>query len=422
MRESGPWERVHPVGFVDAMAAAEVSLATGVTEGLAGRKAALGAALGSSGSRGCGTLVLAGDLPVSSAHKVVDACAGLDVEACGRVDAELAPRLAGMDPARVTGAARRVAARVAAGQVAAQAERARRGRTVQVRPSVDGLTEWYATLPTATSAAAWSAVDTLAAEYRDLDATLSVPESRADAFGDLLLRNVAVTAQVTLGVPVVTGVPEATDAGLDAGLERVRVDRDDDETVIDAVTGELTRFADLDATSREEMSWVEIGPAPEGDIATVLSPVSPGCAVSGAALPGLGWVDAATVAGLLKTLPLEVARAVLDADTGTQLSHTSGAYRPPQAMRDFVTTRDGTCRMWGCTRRADHTDLDHTRPWPTGATTPRNLVALCRRHHRMKQQGRWRPTLTDDGTLTWTSTTGTVRTTEPTHRQVPAPH
>ena len=87
-------------------------------------------------------------------------------------------------------------------------------------------------------------------------------------------------------------------------------------------------------------------------------------------------------------------------------------------MRDFVTTRDGTCRMWGCTRRADHTDLDHTRPWPTGATTPRNLVALCRRHHRMKQQGRWRPTLTDDGTLTWTSTTGRTRITEPAQRTV----
>ena len=25
MRESGPWERVHPVGYVDAMAAAEMS-------------------------------------------------------------------------------------------------------------------------------------------------------------------------------------------------------------------------------------------------------------------------------------------------------------------------------------------------------------------------------------------------------------
>ena len=45
MSESGPWERTHPVGFVDAMAPAEMSLATGLTEGLAGRRVALGAAL-----------------------------------------------------------------------------------------------------------------------------------------------------------------------------------------------------------------------------------------------------------------------------------------------------------------------------------------------------------------------------------------
>src|SRR5512139_3482203 len=37
----GPVDRVHPVGFVDAMAPAEMSLATGLTEGVAGRKAAL---------------------------------------------------------------------------------------------------------------------------------------------------------------------------------------------------------------------------------------------------------------------------------------------------------------------------------------------------------------------------------------------
>ncbi len=143
MRESGPWERVHPVGYVDAMAAAEMSLATGVTEGLAGRKAALGAALGER-FPAMRDLVLSGDLPVSSAHKVVEACAGLDVQACLRVDAELAPRLAAMDPARVTSAARTVAARVAADQVAAHAATTRRCRTVEVRPGVDGLTEWFA--------------------------------------------------------------------------------------------------------------------------------------------------------------------------------------------------------------------------------------------------------------------------------------
>ncbi|WP_299448181.1 hypothetical protein, partial [uncultured Phycicoccus sp.] len=79
------------------------------TEGLAGRKAALGAALGERFPR-VRELVLAGDLPVSSAHKVVDACAGLDVDACEKVDAELGPRLAAMDPARVTSVTRSVAA------------------------------------------------------------------------------------------------------------------------------------------------------------------------------------------------------------------------------------------------------------------------------------------------------------------------
>ncbi len=89
-------------------------------------------------------------------------------------------------------------------------------------------------------------------------------------------------------------------------------------------------------------------------------------------------------------------------------------------MREFVTTRDGTCRMWGCSRRADHVDLDHTRPWPDGPTSPANLAGLCRRHHRLKQTGRWRYSLDPDGTITWTSTTGRARTTEPAHRQVPA--
>ena len=158
MRESGPWERVHPVGYVDAMAAAEMSLATGVTEGLAGRKAALGAALGER-FPAMRDLVLSGDLPVSSAHKVVEACAGLDVEACLRVDADLAPRLAAMDPARVTSAARTVATPGRRGP----GRRARRqDPEVPHRrgpPGVDGLTEWFASLPTATSAAAWSAVE-----------------------------------------------------------------------------------------------------------------------------------------------------------------------------------------------------------------------------------------------------------------------
>ncbi len=381
MHESGPWERVHPVGYVDAMAAAEMSLATGVTEGLAGRKAALGAALG---ERFPATrdLVLAGDLPVSSAHKVVEACAGLDVDACLRVDAELAPRLAAMDPARVTSSARAVAARVAADQVAAHAAKTRRCRTVEVRPGVDGLTEWFASLPTATSAAAWSAVESLAGEYRAVDPDLSVPESRADAFGDLLLRNVHVTAKVTLGVPVVTGVPVPEDQ---SETTRVRYDRGDDDTVIDHDTGELVRLGDLTPASREELSWVEMSPETAGDLATVVHPVSDGCAVSGTRLAGLGWVEPHTVAGLLKTLPLDVARAVLDAHTGTLASHTSPALPATQS--------DARARHHP-RRHLPHVGLHPTRR----PHRPRPHPTLARRPHHPRQPRRPLPTPPPDET------------------------
>ncbi|MBM6401063.1 HNH endonuclease signature motif containing protein [Phycicoccus sonneratiae] len=409
LREPGPWERVHPVGFVDAMAGTEMSLACGLTEGVAGRKGALGAALGER-FPAIRDLLVSGEVAAVTAQKVVDACAGLDVDACVRVDAELAGRLPAMDPARVTGEARRVAGRVAADQVAAHAARTRRGRCVETRAGVDGLTDWFASLPTATSAAMWSAVEQLAGEYRGLDDTLTTAESRADALTDLVLRNVTVSAQVTLGVPVVADrlTPEVPG-------ERFRVEWDDDDTLFDAVTGEEVRYGDLDPASREELSWIEEPPELHGDCAD-MAEVTPGWAVSGTHLPGLGWVDPATLANLLNLLPFEVSRAVLAADTGTLASLTTSAYRPPKTISDFVKTRDGTCRMWGCTRPAERCDLDHARPWPDGTTTADNLESLCRHHHRFKQTQRWRPALSPDGTLTWHGPDGQTRTTEPQHR------
>ncbi|HMM94482.1 DUF222 domain-containing protein [Phycicoccus sp.] len=407
----GPVQRVHPVGFVDPMSATMFCLEAGLTEGVAGRKVVLGADLGERFPQ-VRMLLVEGAVTAVSAQKVVDACAGLDVAACLRVDAELAGRLGSMDPARVMSEARRVAARVAADQVAAHTLKTKRGRCVEVRAGVDGLTDWFGSLPTATSAAMWSAVEELAGEYRGLDTDLSVPESRADALADLVLRNVTVSAQVTLGVPVVTdqSTPEPVTG------ERFRVEWDDEDTIIDAVTGVETRYGDLDPASREELSWREEPPELSGDLTSTMAPLGPGSWVSGAQLPGVGWVDAATMANLLKTLPLEVARAVLDAPTGTLASLTTAAYRPTKAISDFVRTRDGTCRMWGCTRPADRCDLDHARPWPNGQTTPTELEALCRHHHRFKQTGRWRPVLQPDGTVTWHGPNAATRTTEPQHR------
>ncbi len=93
-----------------------------------------------------------------------------------------------------------------------------------------------------------------------------------------------------------------------------------------------SRYGDLDPDSREELSWLEEPAELDEDLNVTQAVVSPGYAVSGTLLPGLGWVDPATLANLLKVLPFEVARAVLDAETGTLASLTTGAYKPPKAI------------------------------------------------------------------------------------------
>ncbi|MDP3968372.1 MAG: HNH endonuclease signature motif containing protein, partial [Nocardioides sp.] len=66
---------------------------------------------------------------------------------------------------------------------------------------------------------------------------------------------------------------------------------------------------------------------------------------------------------------------------------------PPEWMREQVVLRDRTCVFPDCTRDARSSDLDHIEPYveggPPGQTTPANLAALCRRHHRLKTWTGW---------------------------------
>jgi len=109
--------------------------------------------------------------------------------------------------------------------------------------------------------------------------------------------------------------------------------------------------------------------------------------------------------------------APCDPHTGARLDlndHLStDAYRPGAELVALVKARDGRCRFPGCSVAARFCDLDHVRPWPTGRTAARNLLTLCRRHHRIKQRPGWRLQLAPDGTATWTDPTGHVRTTAP---------
>ena len=102
-----------------------------------------------------------------------------------------------------------------------------------------------------------------------------------------------------------------------------------------------------------------------------------------------------------------------DPETGVVIEVGRAGYTPSAALADLVRARDATCRFPGCRQPARRCDLDHVVPWPEGATRPGNLVALCRHHHRLKHQTRWQVEVDDGATLVWTSPTGHRYTTSP---------
>ncbi len=119
LTERGPVEVHHEVGFVDAMTSSRGvpghrgRSVGGRAQGRPGREALTGRFPRLLGK------VVTGELATVNASKVVTACDGLDDTACAAVDAVLVERVVGMDPARITTVARKVATRIAADQVAA---------------------------------------------------------------------------------------------------------------------------------------------------------------------------------------------------------------------------------------------------------------------------------------------------------------
>jgi hypothetical protein len=88
--------------------------------------------------------------------------------------------------------------------------------------------------------------------------------------------------------------------------------------------------------------------------------------------------------------------------------HGHDGYRPPAAMQRLVQRRHSTCVFSTCTRRAIHSDLDHTIPYDQGGRTCKcNLAPLCRTHHRViKQHPAWTLLQPWPGLLVWITPTG----------------
>jgi hypothetical protein len=100
-------------------------------------------------------------------------------------------------------------------------------------------------------------------------------------------------------------------------------------------------------------------------------------------------------------------RFITEPQTGNLLDFGRESYEPPQHLKDFLIARDRTCRFPGCRRSALLSDLDHAESWESGgSTSPENIGALCRRHHRLKTHDGWRIQSFSDGSCTWTSPLG----------------
>ncbi len=128
--------------------------------------------------------------------------------------------------------------------------------------------------------------------------------------------------------------------------------------------------------------------------------------------------DPAELAGhghLPATLAREIAtgagtvlrRIITDPLSGQVLDLGRDRYRPTAGLDEFVRVRDRECRRPGCHRPAQACDLDHAVPWEFGGHTDADeLIDLCRRDHRLKDEPEWVYRLAADGTLTITTPTG----------------
>jgi hypothetical protein len=117
-------------------------------------------------------------------------------------------------------------------------------------------------------------------------------------------------------------------------------------------------------------------------------------------------------------VPPELLRELADSARVRPLIDPVGAepepqYRPSRGLADFVRARDLTCRAPGCDRPATECDLDHTVPYPRGATHASNIKALCRLHHILKTFWGWRDCQLPDGTVIWTLPDNQVYVTTP---------
>ena len=229
-------------------------------------------------------------------------------------------------------------------------------------------------LPATDAAAVWGVVDDMAHQLRHAtgdDRTLG--QLRADSL-----------------TGIITGRLLPADRDADTGT-REGVDGSSADAAVCTCGG---RAPVQQVTVQEIVRPVRITPTRPVLRVTVPASTLLGLDDAPATLDGYGPVPADTARTIAQDATWQ--RLLTDPTTGILTDYSTTTYRPGKVLRAAVQARDATCTFLGCTTPADHSDLDHIRPFdhtakntngrmdPRGQTNAHNLHALCRKHHLLK--------------------------------------
>jgi hypothetical protein len=94
--------------------------------------------------------------------------------------------------------------------------------------------------------------------------------------------------------------------------------------------------------------------------------------------------------------------------------HREDRYTPGRRLKHLIRARTARCCAPACGAQAITSEIDHTIPYPAGATCEGNLGPACQRHHHAKHAPGWKLEQTEPGVMRWTTPSGRTYTTRPT--------
>ncbi|HEX2904119.1 MAG TPA: DUF222 domain-containing protein [Jatrophihabitans sp.] len=110
-------------------------------------------------------------------------------------------------------------------------------------------------------------------------------------------------------------------------------------------------------------------------------------------------------------------RRMLTDPGGRLVDISEHRYRPSRRLREFVAVRDDVCSFPTCNQPGYRCEFEHITPYGQGGVTCAcNGALACRRHNRCKIRTGWQYRRNDDGSFTWTTSTGHEYRSEPVER------